>query len=465
MADTVTPNAKAQELASIIQEIRERVRSRMPDAASGIALPDLLPVLHARDAAEGKVAAIGNVNPRPAGALNSLIQSAKRNIARGLNWFVRDQIDFNQASVDGLSAVLDAFNENNRVLAALAARIEEQKLPDLDGTLRAMTDRQADWEQRLVQAELSLLRSVASLSAQQQQRFSDLDSTLRRYFDSRLRESAQTASAETQDAAEAALAKVRAEFAAVREDYERLIHQELRMVRQRSHSAGTTTAAATGAASAARPVEFAAFDYTRFADRFRGSEEDIRERMRRYVPLFAGCKNAVDVGCGRGEFLSLLRENGIEAQGIDLDDESVRYCQSQGLRVTKADLFSYLPANGPFDGIFCAQVIEHLPPDTLPRFVQLCAETLVSGGVVAFETPNPECLAIFSSHFYIDPTHTRPVPIQLMVFYLEEFGFGSIGVQRLSPAIESMPSLSELPPAFRDAFFGGLDYAIYARKL
>jgi len=97
--------------------------------------------------------------------------------------------------------------------------------------------------------------------------------------------------------------------------------------------------------------------------------------------------------------------------------------------------------------------------------VQLLGCKLRAGALVIIETPNPECLAIFASHFYLDPTHTRPVPAALLRFYLEEAGFGNIDVERLVPAVESMPSLAELPSAFRDAFFGGLDYAIYARKL
>ena len=72
---------------------------------------------------------------------------------------------------------------------------------------------------------------------------------------------------------------------------------------------------------------------------------------------------------------------------------------------------------------------------------------------------------IFATHFYLDPTHHRPVPHPLLAFYLEEFGVGNIEVRKLSPAVESMPSLKSLPEDFRDAFFGGLDYAILGRKL
>ena len=110
-------------------------------------------------------------------------------------------------------------------------------------------------------------------------------------------------------------------------------------------------------------------------------------------------------------------------------------------------------------------MVEHLPPERLPEMVRLAASRLGRGGVLAIETPNPEGLAIFASHFYLDPTHTRPIPHPLMVFYMEEAGFGLIEVHELSPAVESMPEIADLPEPFRKRFFGGLDYAIVGRKL
>ena len=104
-------------------------------------------------------------------------------------------------------------------------------------------------------------------------------------------------------------------------------------------------------------------------------------------------------------------------------------------------------------------------PSRLPEMLRLCASRLARNGVIAIETPNPECLAIFATHFYLDPTHQRPVPHPLLAFYLEEFGVGGIEVRRLAPAVESMPSLASLPEDFREAFFGALDYAILGRKL
>ena len=97
--------------------------------------------------------------------------------------------------------------------------------------------------------------------------------------------------------------------------------------------------------------------------------------------------------------------------------------------------------------------------------MRLSAEKLRTGALIALETPNPECLAIFATHFYLDPTHQRPLPPPLLAFYLEEAGFGSIEVQRLSPALESLPSVGALPEEFREQFFGAMDYVIFGRKL
>jgi SAM-dependent methyltransferase len=174
----------------------------------------------------------------------------------------------------------------------------------------------------------------------------------------------------------------------------------------------------------------------------------------------------LDVGCGRGEFLELMREAGANARGIDSSEEQIAICREKGLNAETADIFAYLAGlpEGSLDGIFCAQVVEHFPPDRIPEFVRLAASRLARNGLLAIETPNPECLAIFATHFYLDPTHTRPVPSPLLRFYMEEFGLGDIEILHLSPAAETMPSLETLPAEFREAFFGGLDYAILGRS-
>ena len=148
----------------------------------------------------------------------------------------------------------------------------------------------------------------------------------------------------------------------------------------------------------------------------------------------------LDLGCGRGEFLGVAQEAGLAARGIDQNEECIALCRAKGLEAEQNDLFSYLSSlpDGSLGGAFCSHVVEHLPPGRLPNLVHLLARKLRAGAMTAIETPNP------AAHFYIDPTHTRPVPPVLLRFYLEEAGFGNIEIERLSPVS---------------------DYAIFARKL
>ncbi len=161
-----------------------------------------------------------------------------------------------------------------------------------------------------------------------------------------------------------------------------------------------------------------------------------------------------------------MKAAGIPARGVDVSREAVALCRAKGLEAETADLFDHLAAlaDASVEGIFCAQVVEHLPPHRLPELVRLAAARLARGGVLAIETPNHECQVIFATHFFLDPTHSRPIPSALLVFYLEKCGFTRIQVHRPSPAMESMPSLAAVPEEFRQTFFDGLDSTVIARR-
>jgi len=441
------------ELTAILQEVRDRVTARHPEsAASAMPLPDLMPLLHARDAAEAKVAAIGTVNPRKGGPLNWVVQQLKKTIARALDWHVREQVEFNRNVMACVQATLEVLEETRRALTMA------EELRDIRAHWAGL---RAEWEHKLVANETKLLRGLADLNAAFQHRAGQTEGFFRDQI--KLQHTDFTAAVERSGVD--IQKRLWADLERIRLDYERLIHAELRVIRQRAAvSAAATVSVASPPVVQAAPLEF---DYGRFAERFRGSEDYVKSGQRFYLPYFTGRRDVLDIGCGRGEFLELMREAGVPASGIDLSRESVDTCRHKGLEAETADLFAYL-ADLPersLDGIFSAQVVEHLPPERLPEMIRLAASRLQPDGVLAIETPNPECLAIFASHFYLDPTHTRPVPHALLAFYMEEYGLGLIEVHRLSPAIESMPALGALPSEVRDAFFGGLDYAILGRKL
>jgi O-antigen chain-terminating methyltransferase len=430
-----------------------------------------MPILQARDAAEAKVAAIGGVNPRPPGLVNAVVQAFKKTVARLLDWHVREQVEFNRAMVSAVDAVLESLNENNRALERMALLLQSEVLRlesaqhGLREEARELKDirthwaewRQA-WEKKLSINEIQFLRSVADLEAGFQHRASQTEATLRDLTRSQHKDftlALERAGTDIQRRLWADLEKVRV-------DYDRLIHAELRLIRQRA-----VLAPREAAPPAPSPAPEPALDSLWFAERFRGSAEYVREKQRFYVPFFQGCGQVLDLGCGRGEFLELMREAGIAARGIDLSGECVALCRSKGLDAEKADMFPWLDglADHSLDGVFSAQVVEHLSPERIPELIRLAASKLARGGLLAIETPNPECLAALSMHFFLDPTHTRPVPSALVNFYMEESGFGSIEIRRLSPAVESMPALASLPADFREAFFDGLDYAILGRIL
>ncbi len=473
-----------EELTAAIREVRDRVRAQHPNGSlgfEGVSAADLMPLVHARDAAEAKVAAIGTVNPRPPGLKNAIAQKVKRLVARALDWHVREQVEFNRAAIACVQASIEALTETNRALARLADyhrehreqvlsfnRRHDEEMAALYREAQELKDIRAHWaewrvgfEERRSQSEIHMLRTISELQAAFSHRVTLLEQSFR--------ELARQQHAGFQAALDRNTVGVQErlwkDLQTTRAEFEKLIYAELRLIRQRVVADAAAPAVAVSGMSGGSPqVEI---DWMRFAQVFRGSEDRIREQQKRYAARFAGAVDVLDLGCGRGEFLEAARDAGVEARGIDQSDECISLCRTKGLTAEKADLFAYLEAlpDRSLGGVYCSQVVEHLPPDRLPVLVNLLAKKTIPGALVAIETPNPECLAIFATHFYLDPTHTRPVPAVLLRFYLEEAGFGAVEIERLSPAIDSMPVLAELPAGFREAFFGGLDYAIYAKKL
>jgi len=472
---------KIAELNAIVEAVRERVRHARNGAAaaSGGFSPihlhstDLMPIVHARDAAQAKVAAIGAVNPRAGGFVNKIVQTGKKTIARGLQWFVRDQIIFNRESVTALEATIEALAAMNRELLTLAAQTNERfsVLDSVIAEARELRDIRehwigwrVGWEQKLASNEIQFLRATADLQGAFQHRATLIESNFREIVQAQHRDYLGALDRYGVDIQK----RLWTDLEKVREQYERMIHTELRLIRLRAGTAAPQpSAAASSAPAAPAPSISAGLDYSRFAERFRGTDEEIRRNMEFYRPIFAGKENVLDIGCGRGEFLDVMRESGVPARGIDLSEECIRQCRDKGLQAEVTDLFPFLAAqpDEEFDGILSSQVVEHLPPDRLPEMIRLCATKLRRGGILALETPNPECLAIFATYFYLDPTHTRPMPHQYLQFCMEEAGLTGIEVHRLNPAVDTMPELASLPADFRERFFGGLDYAIIGRKI
>lgn len=218
-------------------------------------------------------------------------------------------------------------------------------------------------------------------------------------------------------------------------------------------------------------------DYFDFENCFRGDRETIKERQREYLQYFAGKKAVLDLGCGRGEFLELLKQNGIGAKGVDMYGEFVTYCQNRGLDVTGADALSYLGKIPSADGIFAGQLVEHL---SLGQIIELCAlayEKLEEGSYLIMETPNPMSLAIYTHAFYMDPSHQKPIHPYTLRYLVQKAGFVKAEIvfteaSRLAEEIpvikgEGIENAEEFNRNLRimaEFMYGSQDYAIVAQK-
>ena len=220
---------------------------------------------------------------------------------------------------------------------------------------------------------------------------------------------------------------------------------------------------------AAQPAAAAVPDYFAFESRMRGSTETIRERQRRYVDDLRGAAPVLDVGCGRGELLSLLREAGVEARGIDADADMVAYARGEGLDVEQADLVDYLErtADASLGSIFMGQVVEHLPPATLVRTLGLAAAKLQPGGVLIAETINP-LSPIALRNYFADLTHAQPLVPETLELLARQAGFAETEVRFLNEPAERLtepddPVIAANVRRLNELLFAPLDYALVAR--
>jgi len=193
------------------------------------------------------------------------------------------------------------------------------------------------------------------------------------------------------------------------------------------------TAAVVGAATSADDYKYVAFE-----DQFRGSVDDVRAKLGAYLPLFDGASNVLDVGCGRGEFLMLLRAAGVSARGIDINGEMIAAARERGLDAEVADALAYLQSQGDesVGGIFAAQVVEHLEPSYLMRFLETAFHKLRPGSPIVIETINPACWLAFFSSYLRDPTHVRPIHPETLEYLTRASVFARVSIRYSAPVAD-----------------------------
>ncbi len=210
--------------------------------------------------------------------------------------------------------------------------------------------------------------------------------------------------------------------------------------------------------------------YRAFEDRHRGSREQIKARLRVYLPFveplcgFYADAAALDLGCGRGEWLELMAGSGFKPYGVDLDEGMLSGCRELNLPAEKGEAVAFLAALPAESQVVVSafHVVEHIGFKQLQSVVSEALRVLKPGGLLIMETPNPENLIVATQNFYLDPTHQRPLPPQLLSFLPEYYGFEKVKILRLQEPVE----LSGGKPPMLFDVLGGVspDYAVVAQK-
>ncbi len=398
---------------------------------------------------------------------------------RGLVWRLigpplEAQRHFNAALVDHLNRNVETHREAQKAaastIAALEAHLERQirLQAHLIQYLQKIT-LYIDSRDRLVAAEAEVPHAGMHAITQD---------WLKRWESMAARDARAAARLATLDEVRETAVLAQQTALSLKRDVERLLAQ------------GSALVAAPGAAppapGAAPPApDLDSFKYLSFEDHFRGSQTEIRRRLTEYVPLFAGATDVLDLGCGRGEFLELLRDAGVAARGLDLNHEMVEASRARGLDVTEGDALAYLQGlpDDSLGGMFAAQLVEHLDPVYLARLLETAGLKIRKGGAIVLETINPACWVAFFESYLRDLTHVRPLHPETLRHLVRASGFHTVEIEYKSPVAEwdklrTAPKPADAPAALadlieacnenagklNDRLFTYQDYAVIGRK-
>ncbi len=454
----------------------------VPGAA---AIPQPAPVLD-----DHQLAALNdawNILPSPPQG-SGLRQRAAGFIWRVIGPYLQRQLTFNSLLVDHIN--------RNAVKAREAHRTAEVTADTLRDELAAL----AEFEARLLQYLQQVTayvdtrdRDIGGRSLVLNAAISGLADSVSKHWESiRTREERLSARVDgvvaTQDDLRNTIGVLQQGFMMLKRELERLATAApvaAAAARQPDPGSRIPDTGSRQASSAVFSPTLDAFKYVGFEDRFRGSQDAIRERLESYLPLVEGKSDVLDVGCGRGEFLDLLTSRRIAARGIDLNHEMVEVCRARGLDVTEADAVGYLSSleDGSLGGIFSAQVVEHLEPAYLLRLLELAFHKLRPGGRLVLETLNPACWVAFFDSYIRDITHVWPLHPDTLKYLVVASGFTRATIEFRTPVAEAdklqafaapaagAPALADLAEAFNAnveklnaRMFTYLDYAVIGEK-
>jgi O-antigen chain-terminating methyltransferase len=382
---------------------------------------------------------------------------------------VRDQREFagyvlsqNQQIADFVNVVSARVAEVNHGVSRLEEALSKQiALLDRQLAENQKIESRIENERELIQSQFEKLRIETEL----------LSSTLHREAEKGRNELTQAIS-QQQTAVDMAVGELRAEIDRVYSRFQQVRTELSLQTRNLSSVIAPATIPTLTVPVLPGSNETHRLDalYAALEDRFRGTREEIKERFRIYLPYVEPVRDAlvIDLGCGRGEWLELLKDVGIAARGVEKNRVSIDQCCERGLDVVEADMIAYLRtlADASAGAITGFHIIEHVPIDALVALLDEVMRVLRPGGVVIFETPNPENVLVGSNFFYLDPTHRHPLPSELTQFLLDNRGFHPVEVLKLHPwDAGRVEGRSELAERFNGYFFGPMDYAILGWKV
>jgi SAM-dependent methyltransferase len=453
---------------AIMQRIQEKIRLRKeaPASAPSAPPPALMQapdssvvtqkIAQARDSAQ-----VGLALPpmsRTHGVARLFAQPLAKAFLRVAQLVTRDQRQFNAAAVDALQTL---FNDQGARQTAQAAR-DAQAAQDLDRARR-----EADAGRHELAAKIDALAAKAAALEAQLARQAAEQSRRGDEIDTRQR-NANDATAADRSKQTLSVQQLRAAVSLQERRLSMLLEEARRRLPQPLDEAQLKNLA-----DELPHVQDA--KYLAFEDTFRGSREDIKGRVSIYVERFraagAGADKApiLDVGCGRGELIEVLRDAGLKASGVDGNRAAVEQSRERGLDVVQGDLFDHLRAlpDGSLGGLAGLHVVEHLPFELLLKLLDETVRVLRPGGLCVFETPNPQNILVGASNFYLDPTHRNPVHPQTLHYLVESRGLVRVETTLLHPFPKEILLPEADSPASRfinEHFFGPQDYAVLGQR-
>jgi len=447
---------RSSETDDLISQIRERMHSkikahhsdRMSTQETGPGI-DLSNLADLNRLCRENATALGRIPPGPPSLRGRTGAWLIRIVQRMLFWYTPQIVAFQDLAARTMGEQLETMRRTSALLADLEQR-----------QIQIVRDAEA------LQAEADRLRGALEGLAE---RYEETDSKLQVIEDAQRRNDNTAELAGRTGALERAIANIRTELA-LQGQRTALITAEARR-----RLPGPLDSAQLAALSAETDHQHDAL-YAGFEDVFRGTREDIKDRLRVYLPyrkktgMGPPPMPVVDLGSGRGEWLELLRNEGLEGKGVDLNRVFLEQCRNRGLNVIEADLLCFLESvpDASLGAVTGFHVLEHLPFASVIGVLDHTVRVLKPGGIAIFETPNPANLMVGANTFYFDPTHRNPLPSPVLAFFAEARGLCNVEVLPLNSPFQGQQFVddgSELVSRLNAYLFGPQDYAVIGHKL